>query len=539
MFEDIQLIIPMSGIGKRFITAGYELPKPLIKVDGIPIIQHVVNLFPNLTDITFICNEDHMVTFNLEKILKDISKNCKIYSVPNQNRKGPVEAVSKIFEHINDEKEIIISYCDYGTHWNFEEFISTCRKGNFDGSIACYRGFHPHMLGTDNYAFCKEENNVLLEIKEKESFTNNKMQEFASNGTYYFKSGKILKKYFQELIDLNINLNGEFYVSLVYNLLVKDGLKVNIFEIENMLQWGTPYDLEIYNGWSNYFSNIIKPQSKLKNPPNTTLILPMAGKGSRFSEEGYNQPKPLLDVNGLPMIVQAVNCLPESDNNIFICLKEHIDEYDIHNTLKNTYKNTEVVSITEVTQGQACTCEIGINKSNLNLEHPILISACDNGVYYDSEEYSKLLEDESIDIIVWTFRNNQTSKINPNAYAWLDVDNDGFIKHVSCKKFIYDDPLKTHAIIGTMFFRKGKYFIDGLQKNYEENIRTNGEFYVDDVLNQNIKSGLKVKVFEVKNYICWGTPNDYKTYNYWKDFFNKCDWHPYEINKDITKKTLL
>jgi bifunctional N-acetylglucosamine-1-phosphate-uridyltransferase/glucosamine-1-phosphate-acetyltransferase GlmU-like protein len=142
-------------------------------------------------------------------------------------------------------------------------------------------------------------------------------------------------------------------------------------------------------------------------------------------------------------------------------------------------------------------------------------------VYYDSQKYLDMVNDESIDIIVWTFRNNQSSKTNPNAYAWLDVDNDGFVKHVSCKNFIYDNPLKTHAIIGTMFFRKNKYFIDGLQKNYEENIRTNGEFYVDDVLNQNIKSGLKVKVFEVKNYICWGTPNDYKTYQYWYEYFNK------------------
>jgi hypothetical protein len=72
-----------------------------------------------------------------------------------------------------------------------------------------------------------------------------------------------------------------------------------------------------------------------------------------------------------------------------------------------------------------------------------------------------------------------------------------------------------------MFFRKGQYFMDGLKANYDENIRTNGEFYVDDVLNQNIKSGLKVKVFEVKNYICWGTPNDYRTYTYWRDYFNK------------------
>ena len=63
--------------------------------------------------------------------------------------------------------------------------------------------------------------------------------------------------------------------------------------------------------------------------------------------------------------------------------------------------------------------------------------------------------------------------------------------------------------------------MEGLNENKKNNIRTNNEFYVDDVLNQNIKNGLMVKVFEVYNYICWGTPNDYKTYNYWKDYFDK------------------
>ena len=85
-----------------------------------------------------------------------------------------------------------------------------------------------------------------------------------------------------------------------------------------------------------------------------------------------------------------------------------------------------------------------------------------------------------------------------------------------------------------MFYRKGVDFENGLKKNYEENIRSNNEFYVDDVLNQNVKAGLKVKVFEVEHYVCWGTPNDYETYNYWKTFFNKCNWHPYQIEKDIT-----
>ena len=516
--NNIQLIIPMSGIGKRFIDAGYEKTKSLIDVDGYPIIKHVVDLFPGVKDVIFICNDIHLKQTNMRKVLNDISPNCRIFEVAN-NTKGPINAIHQIFDFIDDNKQTIVSYCDYGTYWNFENFISYVNEKNFDGAIPCYTGFHPHMLGSDNYAFCKENNMELIQIKEKEPFTDNKMNEYASNGTYYFKSGNLLKEYSQKLIDLDININGEYYVSLLYNLLVNDGLKVGIFEIENMLQWGTPYDLENYKGWSKYFSNINLPQIKIKNPPNTTLILPMAGKGSRFTEEGYDLPKPLLDVDGLPMILQAVDCLPESDNNVFICLQDHIDDFGIDKTLKNHFLNTEVISINETTEGQACTCEIGIEETNINLENPILISACDNGVFYDRKKYLELLNDESIDVIVWTFRNNQASKTNPNAYAWLDVDENDNIKHVSCKKFIYENPLITHAIIGTMFFRKGTYFMEGLQKNYNENIRTNGEFYVDDVLNQNIKDGLKVKVFEVENYICWGTPNDYKTYNYWNKYF--------------------
>jgi len=509
----------MSGIGKRFIDAGYIDPKPLIKVDGKPIIEHVLNLFPGVEDVSFICNDKHLKETNIKEVLLNLKPNCKIYEVSSENRKGPVDAVYQIKNFIDDKKEVIVSYCDYGTYWNFNKFLNETRNGNFDGMIPFYIGFHPHMLGSDNYAFCKEKNNILLEIKEKEPFTNDRMGEYASNGTYYFKDGKILKKYFKKLIDLDLNLKNEFYVSMVYNLLVEDGLKVGVFEIENMLQWGTPYDLEIYKGWSDYFS---RPQmEKIKNPKDTTLILPMAGKGSRFFEDGYDVPKPLITVDDKPMVIKAVDCLPESDKNIFICLNEHEKKYDLNTLLGNYYKNTSILSLDSVTKGQACTCELGINKFDLNLENPILISACDNGVYYDTEKYKKLLYDENIDIIVWSFRNNQSSKTNPNAYAWLDVDDDGFVKNVSCKKFIYDDPLKTHAIIGTMFFRKGLYFIDGLKNNYNENIRTNGEFYVDDVLNQNIKSGLKVKVFEVKNYICWGTPNDYRTYTYWRDYFNK------------------
>jgi hypothetical protein len=101
----------------------------------------------------------------------------------------------------------------------------------------------------------------------------------------------------------------------------------------------------------------------------------------------------------------------------------------------------------------------------------------------------------------------------------LDVDNEGRIHDVSIKKPFKDKP-NTHAIIGTMFFRSGALFMEGLQDIYRDNNRTNGEFYVDNILQPLIKKGYNVRVFEVDYYLCWGTPNDYKTYMYWDEYFS-------------------
>ena len=125
------------------------------------------------------------------------------------------------------------------------------------------------------------------------------------------------------------------------------------------------------------------------------------------------------------------------------------------------------------------------------------------------------------------------SHYNPNAYSWLDVDREDMIRNVSVKKFTGGDPLDKHAITGTMFFRNKDIYLNSLSKIYEKNIRTNGEFYVDTLLNEAIDLGYMVKNFEVDQYICWGTPDDLYTYRYWQDFFNKVSWHPYDYQTDF------
>ena len=49
-----QLVIPMSGFGERFRARGFNVPKPLIPVAGRPIIEHVLEMYPDELDVLFI-----------------------------------------------------------------------------------------------------------------------------------------------------------------------------------------------------------------------------------------------------------------------------------------------------------------------------------------------------------------------------------------------------------------------------------------------------------------------------------------------------
>ena len=519
----------MSGIGNRFIEAGYSMPKPLIEVEGKPIIEHVVHLFPNESKFTFICNSKHLNETNMRAILNRICPSATIIEIPN-HKKGPVFAVSQIFNLIDEEEEVIVNYCDFNTYWDYHDFLTHTRNRGADGAIPSYKGFHPHMLGSTNYAFIKDEKQWMIKIKEKEPFTNNRMQEYASNGTYYFKKGALVKKYFNELLLSDQNINGEFYVSLVYNLLVRDGFKVSVYEIQHMLQWGTPNDLEEYNRWSNYFLKIINKKEHLFYE-NSIALTPLAGFGSRFSKVGYSKPKPLLDISGKPMIVQAADSIPHCDEYRFICLKKHLTDYPLEYELTRNYSNSTIISIDDVTEGQAITCNLGLFEDDLNKK--LFVGATDNGMLFDEDKLSDLIQDSTTDAIIFTFKNHISAKNNPKMYGWVKTSKNQAL-YVSVKSPISESPEDDHAIVGTFYFKQASLFKEGLNQLITKDIRVNNEFYVDSLMNELILLGYNVKVFEISDYICWGTPDDYETFIYWQSYFHKSSNHPYRLENDST-----
>lgn len=251
----MKIIIAMTGQGSRFKKAGYDTYKALIEIHNKPVIQHVVELFPNESDFIFICRNDMLQETNLRELLLRIKPSANIVGI-DSHKLGPVFTVSQIYHLIDDDEPIICNYCDFSMIWDYNNFKKEMAQSKVDGSIVCYTGFHPHLMHPNNlYATCRvDEFKHLIEIKEKYDFEIDREKGYYSGGTYYFKKGAYIKKYFEELMDKKVTTFDEFFISLPYNFMVRDGLTVSVYDkVSHFCQWGTPEDMEEFLNWEKIF----------------------------------------------------------------------------------------------------------------------------------------------------------------------------------------------------------------------------------------------------------------------------------------------
>ena len=526
----MQIIIPMSGFGERFRKAGYNVPKPLIEVEGKPVIAHVLDLFPGEKDVVFICNKEHLETrdFRMREVLDRLCPTGKVVSI-EPHKFGPVYAVSKAFSEIDPDRPAIVNYCDFTCYWDYHHFKKYVLMSQCDGCIPAYRGFHPHSLNSTYYAYMQEKDGWLLDIQEKKPFTNNPMLEFASSGTYYFSTGSKLIHYFKEAMKRKLTVEGEYYVSLVYRTMIEDGLSIAVYELQHFMQWGKPEDLQEYEYWSKAFNDLAQPKSQRSDIRHKgTVMIPMAGAGSRFLEEGYKLPKPLVQVSGRPMVVQAMNDLPRADKYVFILREDLPGTETTEEVLSDTFHNARFTRLKGLTDGQARTCLMGME--GIDLDAPLTIGACDNGALYDPAAFSRLMDDPETDVIVWGARSYPGATRHPKMYGWIDTDGN-LVNRVSVKVPL-DNPGRDPIIVGTFTFKRAKDFVAAAKRMIERNARVNDEFYVDTCINDALAMGMTCRLFEIEHYLCWGTPDDLRTYEYWQSCFHKWSTHNYSLKMD-------
>lgn len=525
----MQIVIPMSGFGERFRQAGYAVPKPLIEIDGKPIIAHVIEMFPGETDFLFICNGEHLEhrAYRMREILQRYCPTGRIASVA-PHKLGPVHAVRQVLHLLDPARPIVVNYCDFTCYWDWQDFRRFVAASGCDGAVPAYRGFHPHTLGSTNYAYMLESDGWMQAIQEKQPYTSDRMQEYASSGTYYFSSAALMEAAFEQTVTRALQVGGEYYVSLAYVPLLDAGRRVAVYPLQHFMQWGTPQDVAEYRRWSAAFRELARTPPA-RTPGAGSLVIPMAGMGQRFADQGYSVTKPLIPVSGQPMVVQAVAELPAARRHSFVLRADMPGHAEIGRTLAATYAGAVITTVPGVTEGQACSALLGLDALG-QAESPLTFGACDYGALFDQAAFATLLDDPAVDVIVWGVRGHPNAVRQPHMFGWIDAEQ-GRIHRISVKTPLaapHTDPI----VLGTFTFKRAEDCRAAVARLFERNGRINGEFYLDSCINDALELGLRCHLFEVDHYLSWGTPNDLRTFEYWQSCFHKWDGHPYRLEND-------
>lgn len=557
----MNIIIPMTGYGSRFVAAGYRDLKPFIPVMGKPIVEWIVKgMYPEDVHFVFVCRGEHLKKDpSMKERLLTLAPKADMVSIEDWVKKGPVYDVLRAYralcetdttgvkvekgpEKIDTEDGFIINYCDFYMTWDFDAFAKEAKMRDCDGAVPCYTGFHPNLLPQKNfYASClTDADDNLVEIREKYSFEKDKTKAKHSPGVYYFKNGAMMEKYCQILTDHEeCAINGEYYASLPYNFMVRDGLKVWVpTNVTYFCQWGTPEDMREFVYWTDLIAGTKEKGTPLERTWEETenteadgsILIPMAGAGQRFTDAGYTVHKPAIqtfdrhDGTSKPMVVCATRDLPgvagDGSNVIYVDRTFHKKD-GVEDAIKAYYKKARFITIDHLTEGQACTCMLA--QPYLNPEKPLLIAGCDNGMDIDREAFEQTKQE--CDCIVFTYRHNEAVLQNPNAYGWMITDGEGNITGTSIKKAISDTPMEDPAVVATFWFKKAKVFLEATEKMIRENDRINGEFYVDQTVKHVLDLGYRAKIFDIDRYVGWGTPADFEgyqnTYAYFQGFLKE------------------
>jgi NDP-sugar pyrophosphorylase family protein len=234
--EVLNIVIPMAGRGSRFAKVGYDLPKPLIPVHGVPMIECVIrNLAPSRPHrFLFLCLDEHLESYGLGERLVAWTPGCIVIPV-REVTEGAACTVLLAREHIDTAAPLMIANCDQWVDISIDAYLDA--MGGHDGLIMTMWGDHP------KWSFVRRDaSGRVVGVVEKEVVSNE-----ATVGIYNFRRGADFVRAAEAMIAKNFRVNGEFYVAPAYDALIAGGGSVGTFDIgEGMHGIGTPEDLAVF-----------------------------------------------------------------------------------------------------------------------------------------------------------------------------------------------------------------------------------------------------------------------------------------------------
>lgn len=227
------------------------------------------------------------------------------------------------------------------------------------------------------------------------------------------------------------------------------------------------------------------------------LIMPMGGHGSRFSKNGFQQPKPLIPLQGKPFLYWATNSLAKLKNVIdvtFVVLQEHIDEFQIDKCILEYFPKAKIVVLPQVLNGAVLTCMQGVTA--IDDDNPIVFNDCDHA--FKCSVFESFLENnQDVDGGLLTFKSDE------NKYSYIKYDAQGKIIGTIEKVVVSND-----AICGAYYFKSKNEFLKYAQR-YLKNCSYK-EFFMSGIFNEMCQDNKVINCFETDFHLSFGVPEEYE-----------------------------
>lgn len=230
------LLVPLAGKGQRMIDGGFKLPKPMILAGNKTILEWGLDSIDySECDLVFVVRQDHISNFSIDSFLKyKYGKDITI--VPTySDTSGSLDSCMLAKEYIDKEKPLIVFCPDVA--FSKPRYIPKSSDFVNFGHILTFKA------NSSNYSYVRtDDKGFVIQTAEKTIISSD-----ASVGVYCFQTARLFFQYATSMISSNLKEKNEFYIAPLYNLLIKDGLKVTQEKIEIMYIMGTPEELAFFN----------------------------------------------------------------------------------------------------------------------------------------------------------------------------------------------------------------------------------------------------------------------------------------------------
>lgn len=216
------------------------------------------------------------------------------------------------------------------------------------------------------------------------------------------------------------------------------------------------------------------------------IVIPMAGEGTRFKGKDYSLPKPLIEIHNKPMVGVVVDNIRVKTPHkfIFICRKEQYDKYNLKALLNTIAPGCGIITVSQLTQGAACT--VLLASEYFNNDNELMIVNSDQYLDIDINDFIEDSRKRGLDGNILTFYANHTK------WSYAKLDDNGLVIEIAEKR-----PISTHATAGVHYYRHGKMFFEAATMMIEKNMRVNNEFYVCPAYNEMVLTNKRIGIYEI------------------------------------------